>query len=110
VYDGVILSDDVFIGPSVVFTNVKHPRVFRKGERRVTTVCRGATIGANATILPGVIIDQYAMVGAGAVVTHNVPAYTVVVGNPARHVGLVDDAGFATPPAPDHQSVNPPQA
>jgi UDP-2-acetamido-3-amino-2,3-dideoxy-glucuronate N-acetyltransferase len=100
VYDGVVIEDSVFVGPSAVFTNVKHPRAFRKGERLATWVREGATIGANATILPGLTIGKYAMVGAGAVVTHDVPAYTVVGGNPAHKMGLVSDMGFNVPPVP----------
>jgi UDP-2-acetamido-3-amino-2,3-dideoxy-glucuronate N-acetyltransferase len=101
VYDGVVIEDNVFIGPCAVFTNVKHPRAFRKGERLATWVREGATIGANATILPGLTIGKYAMVGAGAVVTHDVPAYTVVGGNPAHKMGLVSDMGFNVPPVPE---------
>ncbi len=88
-YDGVILDDDVFLGPSCVFTNVKHPRahVARKHAFERTRVGRGATIGANATIVCGIEIGSYAMVGAGAVVTHDVPAHAVVVGTPARRTG-----------------------
>lgn len=88
-FAGVTLEDDVFIGPCVVFTNVKSPRahIDRKAEFKPTIVKRGASIGANATILPGVTIGEYAMVGAGAVVTHDVRAHSVVVGNPARHHG-----------------------
>lgn len=95
VYDGVIIEDDVFVGPSVVFTNVLHPRSFidRKHEFRETPVRRGATIGANATILCGNEIGEYALVGAGSVVTHAVPAHALVVGNPARQIGWVDEDG-----------------
>ena len=95
VYNGVTIEDDVFLGPSVVFTNVMNPRSFieRKEEFRKTLVCRGATIGANATILCGIEIGSYAMVGAGAVVISNVKPYALVVGNPARQIGWVSDAG-----------------
>ena len=95
VYNGVTLQDDVFIGPSVVFTNVINPRSFieRKNEFKKTLVEKGATIGANATILCGITIGQYAMIGAGAVVTKDVPAYALVVGNPAKQVGSVDIEG-----------------
>src|SRR5512136_103724 len=86
IFDGVILEDDVFCGPSMVFTNVFNPRSFisRKKEFRETVVKRGATIGANATIVCGYTIGCYALVGAGAVVTREVPDYAVVYGNPAR--------------------------
>ncbi len=88
-YDGVTLEDDVFLGPSCVFTNVKHPRahVSRKASYATTRIGRGATIGANATVVCGVAIGAYAMIGAGAVVTHDVPAHGVMIGTPARRVG-----------------------
>ncbi|MGE5181230.1 MAG: acyltransferase [Acidobacteriota bacterium] len=88
VYDGVTLEDDVFLGPSCVFTNVKHPRahVPRKQEYGRTLVCRGASVGANATIVCGVTIGEYARVGAGAVVTDDVPPHAVVTGTPARRI------------------------
>ncbi len=94
-YNGVQLGDDVFIGPSVVFTNVINPRAFieRKQEFRPTKVLKGASIGANATILCGVTIGSYALIGAGAVVTQDVPAYAKVVGNPSRQIGWVDKEG-----------------
>ena len=89
VYDTVVLEDGVFCGPSMVFTNVINPRSFisRKAEFRKTLVKRGATIGANATIVCGHTIGQYALVGAGAVVTKDVPDYALVYGNPARVKG-----------------------
>jgi UDP-2-acetamido-3-amino-2,3-dideoxy-glucuronate N-acetyltransferase len=95
VYDDVIIEDDVFCGPSCVFTNVINPRAFieRKHEYRKTLVKKGASIGANATIICGVTIGEYALVGAGSVVTHDVPAYTLVYGNPARERGRVDREG-----------------
>ncbi len=95
VYAGVTLEDDVFCGPSCVFTNVLTPRAFveRKDEFLPTMVRRGATIGANATIVCGVTIGAYAMVGAGAVVTHDVPDHALVVGNPARVRGWVSRTG-----------------
>jgi UDP-2-acetamido-3-amino-2,3-dideoxy-glucuronate N-acetyltransferase len=86
VYTGVILEDDVFCGPSMVFTNVINPRSFieRKSEFRETLVRRGASIGANSTIVCGVTLGAYCLVGAGAVVTKDVPDYSIVYGNPAR--------------------------
>ncbi len=96
VYNAVVIEDDVFIGPSVVFTNVINPRSFieRKEEFRKTIVKTGASIGANATILCGVEIGKYAMVGAGAVVTKNIADHALVLGNPARQSGWVSKAGF----------------
>jgi UDP-2-acetamido-3-amino-2,3-dideoxy-glucuronate N-acetyltransferase len=95
VYEGVILEDDVFCGPSMVFTNVINPRshISRKHEFRKTIVKKGATIGANATIVCGHTIGQYAFIGAGAVVTKDVPDHAMVIGNPARVVGWVCDCG-----------------
>ncbi len=95
IYEGVELEDDVFCGPSMVFTNVVNPRshVSRKHEYRRTLVGRGASIGANATIVCGVTLGRYAFVGAGAVVTRDVPAYGLVVGVPARRVGWVCACG-----------------
>ncbi len=94
-YEGVELGDDVFCGPSMVFTNVLNPRsaVSRKAEYRRTPVGRGATIGANATVVCGVSLGDYAFVGAGAVVTRDVPAYALVTGVPARQVGWMSAAG-----------------
>jgi UDP-2-acetamido-3-amino-2,3-dideoxy-glucuronate N-acetyltransferase len=95
IYTGVICDDDVFLGPSMVFTNVINPRsaVSRKHEYRQTRVGRGATIGANATVVCGHNIGKYAFIGAGAVVTKNVPDYALVVGNPARKIGWVSEYG-----------------
>ena len=91
IYTGVMLDDDVFCGPSMVFTNVINPRshIERKDEYRSTHVGRGASIGANATIICGNDLGRYCMIGAGAVVTRSVPDYALVLGNPARLVGYV---------------------
>jgi UDP-2-acetamido-3-amino-2,3-dideoxy-glucuronate N-acetyltransferase len=99
-YNGVLLEDDVFIGPSVVFTNVINPRAFieRKSEFKETIVAKGASIGANVTIVCGVRIGEYALVGAGAVITKDVPDYALVVGNPGRIIGQVDKAGNRVSP------------
>ena len=95
IYTGVICEDDVFLGPSAVFTNVINPRsaVARKNEYKKTIVKRGATIGANATIVCGHNIGEYAFIGAGAVVTKNVPAYALLVGNPAKQTGWMSEYG-----------------
>ena len=95
VYDGVTLEDDVFCGPSMVFTNVYNPRsaVVRKAEYRRTLVKRGATIGANVTIVCGVTLGEYAFVAAGAVVTRDVKAYSLVAGVPARAIGWMSQHG-----------------
>lgn len=99
VYDEVTLEDDVFCGPSMVFTNVINPRsaVPRKAEYRATTVRRGASLGANCTIVCGVTIGRYAFVGAGAVVTHDVPDYALFAGVPARQIGWISEAGERLP-------------
>jgi acetyltransferase-like isoleucine patch superfamily enzyme/dTDP-4-dehydrorhamnose 3,5-epimerase-like enzyme len=90
-WDGVTLEDDVFVGPNATFTNDPFPRSKKYPEKFPRTVIRkGASIGANATILPGLTIGQYAMIGAGTVVTKDVPPYAIVIGNPARIVGYVD--------------------
>lgn len=95
IYDGVIIEDDVFCGPSMVFTNVLTPRAFveRKAEFAPTRVRRGATIGANATVVCGVTIGEYAMIGAGAVVTRDIADHALVVGAPARRIGWVSRSG-----------------
>lgn len=106
-YTGVTCDDDVFLGPSCVFTNVINPRsaIVRKNEYKTTHVAKGATIGANATIVCGVSIGEYAFIGAGAVVTKNILPYSLVVGNPAKQIGWLsaqghrlqfDENGFAT--------------
>jgi len=95
VYDNVTLEDDVFCGPSMVFTNVYNPRshVLRKAEYRNTLVRRGATLGANSTIVCGVTISEYAFVAAGAVVNRDVPAYALMAGVPARRIGWMSEHG-----------------
>lgn len=109
IYTGVICDDDVFLGPSMVFTNVINPRseVIRKDSYLTTIVEKGATIGANSTIVCGIIIGRYAFIGAGAVVTRDVKPYALVVGNPARQTGwmsefghklIFDEKGFAICP------------
>ncbi|PIE86016.1 MAG: N-acetyltransferase [Bacteroidia bacterium] len=95
VYTGVICEDDVFLGPSMVFTNVINPRsaINRKSEYLTTIVKKGASIGANATIVCGNNIGEFAFIGAGAVVTKHVAAYSLVVGNPAKHLGWISEYG-----------------
>lgn len=103
IYEGVIVEDDVFLGPSCVFTNVTNPRaaVSRRHAFEPTRVRRGATLGANATVLPGVTIGQHAFVGAGAVVTKDVADYALVVGVPARPAGWVGRHGVPLEPDGD---------
>jgi len=95
VYTGVICEDDVFLGPSMVFTNIVNPRshVIRKDAYKTTLVRKGASIGANATIICGNEIGEFAMIGAGAVVTKSVKAYALAVGNPAKQIGWVSEYG-----------------
>lgn len=95
IYEGVTCDDDVFLGPSMVFTNVINPRsaINRKNEYLKTHVGKGATIGANATIVCGHNIGEFAFIGAGAVVTKEVPAYALVVGNPAKQIGWMSEYG-----------------
>ncbi len=95
IYTGVSCDDDVFLGPSMVFTNVVNPRsaISRKNEYKKTHVGKGATIGANATIVCGHDIGDYAFVGAGAVVTKTIKPYSLVLGNPARHIGWMSEYG-----------------
>ena len=111
VYDAVTLEDEVFCGPSMVFTNVHNPRaaVVRKQEYRRTLVRRGATLGANCTVVCGVTIGQYAFVGAGAVVQRNVPDFALVVGVPARRIGWMSRHGerLALPVAGDAEAACP---
>ncbi len=96
IYTGVICEDDVFLGPSMVFTNVINPRsaIARKNQYQKTIVKKGATIGANATIVCGVTISEYAFVGAGAVVTKDIKPYALVVGNPAKQIGWMSEYGY----------------
>jgi len=100
IYDGVTLEDDVCCGPSMVFTNVVNPRsaVVRKSEYRPTLVQRGATVGANATVICGHTIGEYAFIGAGAVVTHDVPAFALILGVPGRIAGWMSAHGERLPP------------
>jgi UDP-2-acetamido-3-amino-2,3-dideoxy-glucuronate N-acetyltransferase len=95
IYTGVLCEDDVFLGPSMVFTNVINPRsaIIRKDEYQQTLVKKGASIGANATIICGNTIGKYALIGAGTVVTKEVPDYALVVGNPAKQIGWVSEYG-----------------
>jgi UDP-2-acetamido-3-amino-2,3-dideoxy-glucuronate N-acetyltransferase len=95
IYTGVLCEDDVFLGPSMVFTNVINPRsaVNRKQEYMTTLVSKGASIGANATIICGKKIGKYALIGAGTVVTKDVLDYSLIVGNPSRHIGWVSEFG-----------------
>ena len=95
IYEGVICEDDVFLGPSAVLTNVINPRsaVSRKHEFKTTLIKKGASIGANATIVCGNTIGEYAFIGAGAVVTKDVPAYALIVGNPGRQTGWMSEFG-----------------
>jgi UDP-2-acetamido-3-amino-2,3-dideoxy-glucuronate N-acetyltransferase len=95
VYEGVVCEDDVFLGPSMVFTNVVNPRsaVNRKEEFKKTRVKKGATIGANATIVCGIILGEYCFIGAGAVITKDVKPYALMVGVPARQKGWVSRSG-----------------
>jgi UDP-2-acetamido-3-amino-2,3-dideoxy-glucuronate N-acetyltransferase len=95
IYEGVVCEDDVFLGPSVVLTNVINPRsaVSRKNQFKTTLIKQGATIGANATIVCGNTIGQFAFIGAGAVVTKNVAPYALIVGNPAKQIGWMSEHG-----------------
>ena len=95
VYANVIVEDDCFLGPSMVFTNVINPRAFveRKSEFKTTVVKKGSSIGANATIVCGITIGQYAFIGAGAVVVKDIPDFAVVVGNPAKQIGWMSKLG-----------------
>ena len=95
IYTGVICEEDVFLGPSMVFTNITNPRssVIRRGQYEQTLVRKGASIGANATVVCGHEIGQFAFIGAGAVVTKDVPAYALIVGNPGKQIGWMSEFG-----------------
>jgi UDP-2-acetamido-3-amino-2,3-dideoxy-glucuronate N-acetyltransferase len=95
IYTGVVCEDDVFLGPSMVFTNVNNPRsaIIRRGQYLKTIVKKGASIGANATIICGHNIGEYAFIGAGSVVTKDVPAFALVLGNPAKQTGWMSEYG-----------------
>ncbi len=95
IYDNIIIEDDVFCGPSMVFTNVYNPRsqINRKAEYRTTLIKRGATLGANSTIICGVIVDSFAFIGAGAVITRDVKSYALMTGVPARQIGWMSSYG-----------------
>lgn len=95
IYTGVVCEDDVFLGPSMVFTNIKNPRsaIIRKDQYEKTFIRKGASIGANATIVCGIEMGEYAMIGAGAVVTKDVKPYALVVGNPSKQIGWVSEYG-----------------
>jgi UDP-2-acetamido-3-amino-2,3-dideoxy-glucuronate N-acetyltransferase len=95
IYTGVICEDDVFLGPSMVFTNIKNPRsaVIRKDQYVKTLVKKGVSIGANATIICGITINEFAFIGAGAVVVKDVARFALILGNPGRHVGWMSEFG-----------------
>lgn len=95
IYEGVICEDDVFLGPSMVFTNIRNPRsaIVRKGQYTETVLEQGSSVGANATIVCGIRLGRYCFIGAGSVVTKDVPPYALVVGNPARHMGWMSEYG-----------------
>ena len=109
VYTGVICEDDVFLGPSMVFTNVINPRAFieRKKEYRKTILKKGCSIGANATIVCGCTIGEYALIGAGSVVTKNVKPFALMVGNPAKQIGWVSKNGHRLDFDEQNQAVCP---
>jgi len=109
IYEGVICDDDVFLGPSMVFTNVINPRsaVNRRGQYSKTHVGKGASIGANATIVCGHDIGAFAFIGAGAVVTKTIPPYALVVGNPAKQIGWVSEYGHRLAFNVQHEAICP---
>ena len=97
IWDGIEIKDDVFVGPNVTFVNDKYPRskIYPDSFQR-TIICKSASIGANATILGGITIGEYALIGAGSVITKDVPPYTLVYGNPAKIMGKIDEMGVIT--------------
>lgn len=109
IYTGVICEDDVFLGPSMVFTNVINPRsaIIRKEEYKTTHVRKGASIGANATIVCGNELGAFCLIGAGAVITKPVPAYALMVGNPAKQIGWVSEYGHRLHFSDNNQAVCP---
>jgi UDP-2-acetamido-3-amino-2,3-dideoxy-glucuronate N-acetyltransferase len=109
IYTGVICEDDVFLGPSMVFTNIVNPRsaVIRKDEYVKTLVKKGATIGANATIICGNTLGEFCFIGAGTVVTRDVPPYALVVGNPGKHIGWMSEFGHRLHFDSNNQAVCP---
>lgn len=109
IYSGVVCEDDVFLGPSMVFTNILNPRsaVIRRDQYIQTLVKKGASIGANATIICGIEIGRYALIGAGAVVTKNVPDYALLIGNPAKQTGWVSEYGHKLSFNPDGTAICP---
>jgi UDP-2-acetamido-3-amino-2,3-dideoxy-glucuronate N-acetyltransferase len=109
IYSGVVCEDDVFLGPSMVFTNILNPRsaVIRRDQYIQTLVKKGASIGANATIICGIEIGKYALIGAGAVVTKNVPDYALLIGNPAKQTGWVSEYGHKLSFNPDGTAICP---
>ena len=109
IYSGVVCEDDVFLGPSMVFTNILNPRsaVIRRDQYIQTLVKKGASIGANATIICGIEIVKYALIGAGAVVTKNVPDYALLIGNPAKQTGWVSEYGHKLSFNPDGTAICP---
>ncbi len=109
IYTGVICEDDVFLGPSMVFTNITNPRsaIIRKDQYAKTLVKKGASIGANATVVCGHTIGEYALIGAGAVITKDVKPFALVVGNPARQIGWVSEYGHRLKFNQDNEAVCP---
>ena len=109
IYSGVVCEDDVFLGPSMVFTNILNPRsaVIRRDQYIQTLVKKGASKGANATIICGIEIGKYALIGAGAVVTKNVPDYALLIGNPAKQTGWVSEYGHKLSFNPDGTAICP---
>ena len=109
IYSGVVCEDDVFLGPSMVFTNILNPRsaVVRRDQYVTTLVKKGASVGANATVVCGNTIGEFALIGAGAVVTKNVPNYALLVGNPAKQIGWVSEYGHRLHFDENHQATCP---